>query len=220
MRRGLLRALWVTSLPSTALAQGVGTLRDVNGWLGAGFGLGHRNAAIAGSVGSGTGSGPYVQAGARYKFVTARLMYAATTFASDSGSEAVGKVSGNAALVTLGLPAIGAELGFGQRGFKGALAQRAWSFPIVGARGELPLGSSGLAAGAAAHLYLSPRESGGGTSAATGRAGETSLWYRPAKAPFFLWLAYRMERFTVEGTPTYPEEVSTVVLGGGVRRGR
>lgn len=202
-------ALAVAATP--ALAQS----SRLEAWAGAGLGAGKRNAAWSGSVGAGTGSGPYLQAGVRYRLVAIEARYVAADFTGDTGLAATGKVSSRELFASVGPAIAGFEIGFGQRAFRGAIAQRVWSYATVGGRLDVPIGSSGLMAVARLHVYAGAKESGGATTA-TGLAGETSLRYRLKSAPLFFLFGYRAERFTVSGTPSSPEEMTTVIFGAGV----
>jgi hypothetical protein len=196
---------------TTALAQSP----RLEGWAGVGLGAGKRNAAWSGAVGAGTGSGPYFQAGVRYRFVAIEARYVGASFTADSALAGSGKVSSRELFASVGPALAGFEIGYGQRTFRGALAQRVWSYATVGGRLAVPVGSSGLVAVARLHVYAGAKESGGATTA-TGLAGETALRYRLTSAPLFFMLGYRVERFIVSGTPSSPEEMTTVILGAGV----
>jgi hypothetical protein len=185
-------------------------------WAGAGIGAGKRNAAWAGSVGAATGTGPYVQAGLRYRFVALEARYLSAQFAGDSAAGA-GRVSSRELFLSLGPRVAGLDVGYGQRTLRGSLAQRVWSYATVGGHLDLPIGSSGVRALASLHLYAAGREANAATTA-TGLAGETALRFRPRSLPLFFLLGYRVERFTVSGTPSSPEELTTVILGGGLAR--
>jgi len=184
-------------------------------WAGAGLGAGKRNAAWSGSVGAASGSGPYVQAGLRYRFLTVEARYLAADFSGDSALAGAGKVSSRELYASVGPAIAGLDAGYGQRSYRGTLAQRVWSYVTVGGHLDVPIGSSGLWASATVHLYVGGKESSGATTA-SGRVGETALRFRPRSVPFYLLLGYRSERFTVSGTPSSPEEMTTLILGGGL----
>jgi hypothetical protein len=65
------------------------------------------------------------------------------------------------------------------------------------------------------HLYVGGKEKSGATTA-SGRSGETALRFRPRSVPLYFLLGYRAEQFTVSGSPGSPEEMTTLVLGGGL----
>ena len=202
-------ALAVTAAPAAAQSS------RVEAWAGGGIGAGRRNAAWAGSVGTGTGSGLYLLGGVRYRFVTVEARYLAADFAGDSTAGA-GKVTSRELFATAGPRIGGLDVGYGQRTYRGALAQRVWSYVTVGGHVDMPIGASGFRALAALHVYAGGKESSGATTA-TGLAGETALRFRPTSLPVFFQLGWRIERFTVSSTPSSPEDVSTVILGAGVQ---
>jgi hypothetical protein len=184
-------------------------------WAGAGLGAGKRNAAWSGSVGAATGSGPYVQAGLRYRFVTVQVRYLTADFSGDSALAGGGKVSSRELYASVGPAIAGLDAGFGQRSYRGTLAQRVWSYFTVGGHLDVPIGSSGFWAGATLHFYAGGKEKNGATTA-SGCGGETVLRFRPRSVPLYFLLGYRAEQFTVSGTPSSPEEMTTLVLGGGL----
>jgi hypothetical protein len=166
-------------------------------------------------VGAATGSGPYVQAGLRYRFAAVEVRYLAAEFSGDSALAGAGKVSSRELYASAGPAIAGLDAGYGQRSYRGSLAQRVWSYVIVGAHVDVPIGSSGFSAGATVHLYVGGKEKSGATTA-SGRSGETALRFRPRSVPLYFLLGYRAEQFTVSGTPGSPEEMTTLVLGGGL----
>ena len=185
-------------------------------WGGGGLGAGKRNAAWSGSVGAATGSGPYFQAGLRFRFVAIQARYLAADFSGDSALAGAGKVSSRELYASVGPSVAGLDAGYGQRSYRGTLAQRVWSYFTVGGHLDVPIGSSGFRAAAMLHVYVGGKESSGAATA-SGRVGETTLSFRLRSAPLYLLLGYRVEQFTVSGTPSSPEEMTTVILGGGLR---
>jgi hypothetical protein len=210
------RSIAIALVLAVAAAPAAAQAPRLEAWAGAGIGAGKRNAAWAGSVGAATGTGPYVQAGLRYRFVALEARYLSAQFAGDSAAGA-GRVSSRELFLSLGPRVAGLDVGYGQRTLRGSLAQRVWSYATVGGHLDLPIGSSGFRALAGLHLYAAGREANGATTA-TGLAGETALRFRPRSLPLFFLLGYRVERFTVSGTPSSPEEMTTVILGGGLAR--
>jgi hypothetical protein len=202
-------ALVVTAAPAAAQSP------RLEVWAGGGLGAGKRNAAWSGSVGAATGSGPYLQAGLRYRFVAVQARYLAADFSGDSALAGAGKVTSRELYASVGPAIAGLDLGYGQRSYRGTLAQRVWSYFTVGGHLDVPIGSSGFWAGATLHLYVGGKESSGGATA-SGRFGETTLSFRLRSAPLYFLLGYRVEQFTVSGTPSSPEELTAVILGGGL----
>lgn len=203
-------ALAVTAAPAVAQSS------RLEAWAGGGLGAGKRNAAWSGSVGAATGSGLFFQGGLRYRLVAIRASYLAADFSGDSGLAGAGKVSSRELYASVGPAIAGFDAGFGQRSYRGSLAQRVWSYVTLGGHLDVPIGSSGFRAGATVHFYVGGKESSGATTA-SGRAGETTLRFRPRSVPFYLMLGYRVEQLTVSGTPSSPEEITTIILGGGLQ---
>lgn len=202
-------ALAVTAAPAAAQSA------RFEAWAGGGIGAGKRNAAWAGSVGTATGSGPFFQGGVRYRFVTLEAHYMSARFTGDSALAGAGTVTSRELFASAGPSIGGVDVGYGQRSYRGTLAQRVWSYLTVGGHVDLPIGTSGFQARAALHVYVRGKESSGATTA-TGLAGETALRLKLRSAPVFFLLAYRAERFTVSGTPSSPEDLTTVIVGAGV----
>jgi hypothetical protein len=203
-------ALALTAAPAAAQSP------RVQVWAGGGLGAGRRSAAWSGSVGTATGSGLSLQAGARFRFLALQARYLAADFSGDSALASAGKVTSRELYASVGPSIAGLDAGYGQRSYRGALAQRVWSYLSVGGHVDVPIGSSGLWASAAVHFYASAKESSGAATA-SGHYGETALRFDLPSAPLYFLLGYRVEQFTVSGTPSSPEELTTVILSAGFR---
>jgi hypothetical protein len=179
-----------------------------------------RNATLEDVVGRASGlmTGGEISLDTRLARAAARLI--GGSFAADSGVEASGGVAMGDARLNVGPRAISGEVGYSVRALSGNYGTRRWTFYRVGIRSTLPLGASGFHASASAAFYLNVRGSGvPGTG--SGKEAETRLTYIVPKLPIFLMVGYRLEGFTVNAARnTRPEELSGLLLGGGVRLGR
>lgn len=169
------------------------------------------------------GKGRATMGGAELTFRRSRLGIVARVsgarFTGDSGSGGTGRISQGVLGLLVGPETASLDVGYGRRALSGALAGRTWSFIRVGAKSELPIGGSGLAAQLALGWYLGFSGSGDFTRGSGGDV-ETRLSFALPRVPIALVLGYRLERLKIEaGGEQRPEEVSAVLIGGVVRFG-
>lgn len=214
-----LRALGLALLavglnPLAALGQGPG----VQGWASGGLGMADRTASVAGTVGTATGAVPVGDGGIRFGMLSVRARFGGGEFTPDSGTAAAATLSSMDVLLGGSYRGLSAEVGMGRRSLQGALATRTWMYTLGGVRVEIPLGASGMTAGAAAHAWIGGKESGSDVTA-SGLAGESYLLARPWTAPVYLRLGYRVEAFTDDGVTPFPDRIGTLNLGVGLTFG-
>ena len=155
--------------------------------------------------------------------------FSADSTAELPGNEALGEINNADVELYVGRPVLHARAGYGIRSFTGALGTSRWSFLRLGARSSFSLGTGGefeVTLGVAFYVGV------GGDSGGSGREGETRLTFVPqcgAGTSLTSWVcrritgiaAYRFEQFTVHAPATIggdrPEEVSTVIVGIGIR---
>lgn len=211
--------MWFVLLAGLA-APAAAQLGGVEVRAGALAALSKRNAAFGGAVGTGSGTMSGMDVSARAKWFGAAARVFGGEFTADSGNTASGKIANGDVRLMAGPRAIAAEVGYGRRGFTGALSTITWSFIRVGARSVLPLGGSGLHAGVAVGLYTGV-SGAGGAGKGNGKEAETFLIYAPDRLPLYLTLGYRREQFTATAASgDRPEELSGIIVGGGIRLGR
>jgi len=215
------RALLVTGLMALGAATAAGAqLRGIEVRAGALAALSKRNAAFGGAVGTGSGTMSGMDLTVRAKWFGAEARVFGGDFTADSGATAAGTIANGDLRLMAGPRTVAAEVGYGRRGFTGALTTITWSFIRIGARASLPLGGSGLHAGVALALYTGV-SGAGGAGKGNGKEAETSLTYAPERLPLYLMFGYRREQFTATAASgDRPEELSGIVVGGGVRLGR
>jgi hypothetical protein len=214
------RALALAGIAACVVTPLAAQLRGVELRAGAVAAVSRRNAAFNGGVGTGSGTMMGIDLVARTKWVGLEIRTLGGEFTADSGTSAAGTVANGDIRLALGPKVIAAEVGYGRRGFTGAVSTVTWSFVRVGARASMPIGGSGFTAGVVLAIYTGVARTDGGGSG-SGTEIETSLTYQPPRLPGYLLLGYRREAFTAEGTgTTYPEEIGALLVGGGVRLGR
>jgi hypothetical protein len=176
-----------------------------------------RRAVFAQSPGSESGVLGCVTGSARTRYGGLSMRIWGGRFRGDSGAPAAGKVASGDVSLLVGVPTISLEAGYARRGLTGAAGTITWSFTRLGVRIEVPVGSSGVAVGFSASEYLGIKQRRGpGTG--SGREGETSVIFLPARLPVYLKVGYGMQRFTARSAAgDVPEDVSGIMIGGGLR---
>lgn len=171
----------------------------------------------AGGTGSGTMTG--LDGMIRVGMLRAEIRIGSGEFASDSGVFGGGKVTSASGALGFGGRTFWVTGGVGRRAYSGSLGRRVWSFTQVSAGISLGLTSS-LRGEVSGGSYLGAKEIDGPTTA-TGRFAQTALRYEPGALPVYLVLGYRAEIFTPGDAPgSSPDEVSGLIVGGGIRVGR
>lgn len=207
----LLAAGW-----ATATAQ----LRRTELRAGAFAALSRRSAAFSGSVGTGSGTMSGMDVTVRAKWFGGEVRLFGGEFTSDSGTAASGTIANGELRLLAGPRTIAADVGYGRRGYSGAISTITWSYIRIGVRSTLPLGGSGLHAGVSLGLYTGVTGAGG-AGKGSGKEAETSLTYTPVRLPIYVTLGYRREQFTASGgSGDRPEELSGIVFGAGIRLAR
>jgi hypothetical protein len=189
---------------------------------GLGF-ISKRSAAFNGdSVATESGMMKGLAGFARYRFVglSARV-WGGSFGAQSSATAASGKIANADLSLLVGVPAGSVEVGYARRGFTGALGTITWSYITLGGRAEVPIGSTGVHAGASVAGYARVEEVGG-SGTGRGAEGETSLAYIPARLPVYLWFGYSIQRFTVRNAAgeKAPEQISGIFISLGFRFGQ
>ena len=209
------RLVWCALLAGLA-APAAAQLRGIELRAGALAALSKRNAAFDSAVGTGSGTMSGMDVTVRTKWFGAEVRVLGGEFTADSPGTAAGTIANGDIRLMAGPRSVAAEVGYGRRGFSGAISTITWSFIRIGVRASLPLGGSGLHAGVVLGLY-SGVSGAGVTGKGNGKEAETSLTYAPERLPLYLTLGYRREQFTFAAAP---EELSGIVVGGGIRLGR
>lgn len=204
-------ALAAMLTPLGAVAQDA----TVKGWASAGLGMADRTASVAGIVSTASGSVPVGDGGVRLGKISLRARFGGGEFTPDSGNTAAATLSTMDVLAGISYRWVSAEVGLGRRSLQGTLATRTWLYTLGGLRAEVPLGASGMTAGAAAHAWIGGKESGSDVGA-SGIAGESYLLVRPWTAPVYLRLGYRVEAFTDDGNVPFPDRIGSLNLGVGL----
>lgn len=179
-----------------------------------------RNASTANAVGSASGTLGGGEAVLRWRYVGVGARYLTGSFSNDPVAGA--DIKNLDAWLSLGSRVISLEGGYGTRTINVTI-DRTWTYLRAGGRINVPLGASRLTATLAGAFYLSPKQTVGGNSKASGKEAETAITYAFRQAPLYLRLGYRIEQFTIKGAGAVvdsPEEISGITLGGGLRIGK
>ena len=176
--------------------------------------LGARNTLIATDVNAATGTMLGSELLARVGRIGVRIRLGGGTFTDSSGTT-IGDLAGADLGVQFGNAQLVVEGGISRRALAGPRGTVIATAFRPGAIFQIPIGETGLALRIAPALFVA---AGASEPKMSGLDLETGLVWTPPQWPIYAQLGYRYEQFTMtSGGTDRPEEMGSVIIGGGVR---